>query len=171
LKKTSVSTDTFYAVLTHVLADGQHKNLRVPHKKTLRSTLPRSLGCSQIGGKPGYPFLSTPIFMNQSSKARRKAYRAQMRSDLRRPEIFILAAALYLITYLSAALLTFARNVIGIYVFKVAEETYRGPLPIAFWWANLIVIIFLMATAVLYILGGSPRIPFGSAHKNGNEKT
>lgn len=94
-----------------------------------------------------------------------------MRSDLRRPEIFILAAALYVITYLSAALLTFARNVIGIYVFKVAENTYRGPFAIAFWWANLIVIIFLIAIALLYILGGLPGIPFRSAHKNGNDKT
>jgi hypothetical protein len=171
LKETSASTDTFYAVLTHVLADGQHKNLRVPHEKTLRSTLPRSLGCSQIGGKPGHLFLSTPIFVNDSPKALRKSYRARMRSDLRRPEIFILAAALYLITYLSAALLTFARSVIGIYVFKVAKETYGGPLPIAFWWANLIVIIFLIAIAVLYILGGLPGIPFRSAHKNANDKT
>jgi len=109
--------------------------------------------------------------MNESSKALRKAYRAQMRSDLRRPGIFILAVALYAIVYVSAAVLTFARNVIGIYVFKVAENTYRGPLPIAFWWANLIVTIFFIVIAVLYVLGGLPRVSFRSSHKNGNDKT
>jgi hypothetical protein len=107
--------------------------------------------------------------MNESKKEMRKDYRAHMRSEWW--GILIFAAMLYVITLSGAALLMFVDSVTGALFFNIHHSTDEAPLVTAYFWANLILTIFLIAIAVLYISGGPAGIPFIPSKKDGKDKT
>jgi hypothetical protein len=107
--------------------------------------------------------------MNESKKTLRKAYRAHMRSEFL--GLLIFAGVLYVVTFLGAAFFIFMDGLIGDWFFNVHHAAGEAPLGIACFWANLILTVFLIATAVLYVLGGPAGIPFLPPKQNGNDKT
>jgi len=110
-----------------------------------------------------------PKFVSASKQARRKTYRAQMRAELRGLAIF--AVVLYVMTFAGVALFLFADGVIGSWFFHVHHSADEAPLALACFWPNLIVTIFLIAIAVLYVSGGPAGIPFASSGKNEKDRT
>lgn len=107
--------------------------------------------------------------MNESKKALRKAYRAQMRSEFW--DVLMFAVVLYVMTFSGVALFMFVDSLIGGWLFNVHHSPDEAPLVIACFWANLILTIFLIAIAVLYVSGGPAGIPFLSSKKDSNDKT
>ena len=107
--------------------------------------------------------------MNESKKALRKAYRAHMRSEWR--GVLIFAVVLYVITISATALLMVVDSFTGTFLFNVHHNADEAPLVTAYFWANLILTIFLIAIAVLYVSGGPAGIPFLSSRKNGSDQT
>jgi hypothetical protein len=107
--------------------------------------------------------------MNESKQKLRKAYRAHMRSEIR--GVLTFAVVLYVITFAAAALFIFVDSLIGAWFFNVRPGADEAPLATACFWANLILTIYLVAIAVLYVSGGPAGIPFLSSNKNGNDKT
>ena len=104
--------------------------------------------------------------VNESRKALRKAYRAHLRSEFW--GVLMFAVVLYVMTFLGVAFFMFGDSMIGGWFFNVRHTADEAPLAIACFWANLILTIFLIAIAVLYVAGGPAGIPFLSARKPGN---
>ena len=84
--------------------------------------------------------------------------------------ILMFAVVLYLMTFLGVALFTVGDGLIGRLFFNDAHHAAdEAPLALACFWANLILTIFLIAIAVLYVSGGPAGIPFLSTKKSGND--
>jgi uncharacterized BrkB/YihY/UPF0761 family membrane protein len=107
--------------------------------------------------------------VDESKKALRKAYRAHMRSECW--GVLMFAVVLYVMTFLGVALFMLGDSLIGGWFSNVHHTADEAPLAIACFWANLILTIFLIAIAVLYVSGGPAGIPFLSAKKNGNDES
>jgi hypothetical protein len=107
--------------------------------------------------------------MNESKVVLRKAYRAHMRSEWW--GVLIFTAVLYLATFSGVALFMFADSLIGGWFFNAHHSPDEAPLVIACFWSNLILTIFLIAVAVLYISGGPAGIPLLSSKCHEDEKT
>ena len=110
-----------------------------------------------------------PLFMNESKAALRKAYRAHMRSEWW--GVLIFTVVLYLVTFSGVALFMFADSLIAGWFFNARHSPDEAPLVIACFWSNLILTIFLIAVAVLYVSGGPAGIPFLSFKSHENDKT
>ena len=107
--------------------------------------------------------------MTTTPRAKRIAYRKQARADLCGSGFWIFTASLYGGTFASVALLTFVGRVVAVYIFNASVSEFIEPLPAAFWCANFIEMIFLIAITVLYVWGGMSGISFRSSHKNDND--
>ena len=107
--------------------------------------------------------------MSTTPRARRIAYRKQARADLCGAGFWIFTASLYGITFASVALLTFFGRVVAVDILHISVSGFSEPLPTAFWCANFIEVIFLIAVTVLYLWGGMSGVPFQSSHKNDDD--
>ena len=106
--------------------------------------------------------------VNESKKALRKAYRAHMRSEYK--GVLIFAVVLYIMTFLGAAFFMLVDSLVDGWFSNVHHIADEAPLAIACFWANLILTIFLIAIAVLYVSGGPAKFLFIS-QENGNTET
>jgi uncharacterized BrkB/YihY/UPF0761 family membrane protein len=107
--------------------------------------------------------------MNESKAALRKAYRAHMRSEWW--GVLIFTVVLYVVTFSGVALFMFADSLIGGWFLNVHHSPDEAPLVVACFWSNLILMIFLIAVAVLFVSGGPAGMPFLSSKSHDNEKT
>ena len=112
--------------------------------------------------------------MNEDPKERRKAWRAQARLDLRRPWFWCFMGCLYVATFLGVAALMFILDLVVPHlpwISKPYVDPDPPPLITAFYCANLIPAMLVIAIPVLYIIGEPRRIPFLSSNKNANSKS
>lgn len=104
--------------------------------------------------------------MSRTPRARRIAYRRQARAELCGPGFWIFTASIYGITFASSALLTFVGRFFAAYLAHPSVSESSEPFFAAFWCANSIAMMHLIAITILYVLGGISGVPFRSSRKN-----
>ena len=91
--------------------------------------------------------------MDEETKARRAAWRAQARADLRRPRTWIIFAGLYVGTYLLVAFTIFILDWTVPFLPWIPKPYINydpPPLVTAFYCANLVIGMSLLLMIVLY---------------------
>lgn len=113
--------------------------------------------------------------MNGEKKAVRRAWRAQARKDLSCPRIWIFFACFYVVTFAVVALVMLILHLIVPHLPWITKPYVSHdppPLVTAFYCANLIPAMLVVAMPLLYVWGGpSRRIGVFSSKKNENDKT
>src|SRR5262249_29211803 len=105
--------------------------------------------------------------MDSEARARRTAWRARARADLRRPFFWIVILSLYAVTFLFVALLMFLLDLVVPHlpwISKPYVSPDAPPLVTAFYCANMIPAMLLVVGPLLYISGGPP-------NRNAKKKT
>jgi hypothetical protein len=91
--------------------------------------------------------------MDNETKARRAAWRAQARADLRRPSTWVIFAVLYAATYVLVAVVTSTLEVVVPHLPWIPKPYVNPdppPLVLAFRCANLIAVMLPLLWITLY---------------------
>ncbi|MGA2140579.1 MAG: hypothetical protein ABSH14_17115 [Verrucomicrobiia bacterium] len=91
--------------------------------------------------------------MDEESKVRRAAWRAQARADLRRPRTWLILASLYVATFLLVAGVMFVLDLIVPHLPWISKPYVSPdppPLVTAFYCANLVPALVIVVGLLLY---------------------
>jgi hypothetical protein len=112
--------------------------------------------------------------MDAKAKARRKAWRAKARADLRRPSVWIFFGSLYVATFVLASVLFSVLSLIVPHLPWISKpyiKTDPPPLVLGLYCANLLPLALVVFAPILYIFPPPWRTPFLSSKRGPEDKT
>lgn len=133
-----------------------------------------ALGLPESAILPGLTSVVGSFRMDAKVKARRNAWRAKARADLRRPSVWIFFGCLYVAVFVLVSVLSSILSLIVPHVPWISKpyvSTDPPPLVLGFYCANLLPLTLVVFAPIAYIFPPPWRIPFLSSKRSPENKT